>query len=71
MFETIYKCRACLQRFSRQKYETVDEAIASIKVPNGMYAIHFCEKVEGTPKWIGNADFIGVCEVGEDGQEEI
>ena len=73
MYQAIYKCRACLQRFSRQKYETEEEAIASmsIKIPNGMYAVHFCEKIEGAPKWIGNADFIGICEVGEDGQEEI
>lgn len=71
MYQAIYKCRTCLQRFSKQKYKTLDEAIASIKVPNGMYAIHFCEKVKGAPKWIGNADFIGICEVGEDGQEEI
>jgi hypothetical protein len=71
VFETIYKCRVCLQKFGWQKYETEAEAIASIKVPNGMYAVHFCEKVEGTPKWIGNADFIGICEVEEDGQEEV
>lgn len=71
MFETIYKCRACLQRFSKQTFKTEEEAIASLKVPNGMYAIHYCKEAEGTPKWIGNADFIGICEVEEDGQEEI
>ena len=71
MYQAIYKCRTCLQKFCKQTFKTEEEAIASIRVPNGMYAIHYCKETEGTPKWIGNADFIGICEVEEDGQEEI
>lgn len=71
MYKAIYKCRACLQRFCKQTFKTEEEAIASLKVPNGMYAIHYCKEAEGTPKWIGNADFIGICEVGEDEQEKL
>ena len=68
MYKNNYKCRACLERFSLKAYETEEEAVDSLKVPYGMYAIHHCE---GVPKWIGIADFIGFSWEEGNGQEEV